>query len=278
MTNSDSTKTSPRENNTKTIKFYVSNLDKAGVGILLSPDYELVEIPASMLPDLGAGAIVNMTITRDYDAEKAASNEFRDLQNEILQKYQDMPVSPHIVLKTATQTSITIAWEPLQLAKCDLLGLEVYRNGVKIPYAHIHGNTAKLSGLNIQEEYQIQLAVRTSGGRLLSNILTATTHSLEDMSGVVAAVGDLGTTNESKITHVKQTLEKMGASFSPDLTSATHLISEVPGGPVYVQATELNIPVVNVEWLDKCLAQMRIQPVGPYSVFAKVERTSAQAH
>ena len=66
--------------------------------------------------------------------------------------------------------------------------------------------------------------------------------------------------NEADIDALQDILERMGATWSDDLTSEnTHLVCSVPRGPKYERAVELNIPIVSPEFLKSCHSLKKIQ-------------------
>jgi hypothetical protein len=107
-----------------------------------------------------SGSIVNISVSRNVPAEKAQASEFWSLQDAILQEYGlDTPKAPELKLRHVTQTSVTLEWPSLQLAKAKLRSLEILKNGTRL--ATIPNPTAntstKLSSLQMNEEYTFQL-------------------------------------------------------------------------------------------------------------------------
>ena len=66
------------------------------------------------------------------DEETRRAHEFEDLQSSIYQDFSKTPESPVLSLKSVTQTSAIIQWQPLELYAADLRGIDVYKNGQKV--------------------------------------------------------------------------------------------------------------------------------------------------
>ena len=84
------------------------------------------------------------------------------MQDSILQEYGlDSPSPPELKLRHVTQTSVTLEWPTLSLAKADVRSLEIYKNGERlatIPNPKANTST-KLSSLQSNEEYTFQLVL-----------------------------------------------------------------------------------------------------------------------
>ncbi|KAJ2047515.1 hypothetical protein GGH13_009181, partial [Coemansia sp. S155-1] len=69
---------------TTSAQFTVGKLD-AGMAMLLTEDYQLIEFPSVLLPKgVVLGSVVNIDVGRDRGAEQRQRNEFRELQEQIL--------------------------------------------------------------------------------------------------------------------------------------------------------------------------------------------------
>ena len=164
--------------------FTVGKLD-AGVAILIGERASLIEFPSVLLPrGLTLGSVVDVRVTRT-EAQALTNREgFIGLQDEILQTYGvKAPTAPVIRLRGVTQTTIAIEWDALDIAHADLHSLDVVRNGQqigKIPTPRTSRST-KLSGLEMDTEYAIQLILHTSAGSFTSNELHVRTHTHDNM-------------------------------------------------------------------------------------------------
>lgn len=158
------------------------------------------------------------------------------LQTEL---FSARPISPTISIRGITQTSITIQWDPLRLFRADLVGIEVFRNSQKLNVAPV-GTTAKLTGLDVNQMYQIYIRVKTSAGILKSNTLSVNTHSLDNLTGINVSFGDFGSTKaDAKVNKLIDLVYKMGATYSEELSpDNTHLVCTVPKGPKVCVAFE----------------------------------------
>jgi NAD-dependent DNA ligase len=64
-----------------------------------------------------------------------------------------------------------------------------------------------------------------------------------------------------QVSELMDIVSRIGASFTEELSSDnTHFICTVPKGPKYERALELNIPVVNPEFLKACETQRKVMP------------------
>ncbi|KAJ3283212.1 Chitin synthase, class 5 [Borealophlyctis nickersoniae] len=231
------------------------------MAILLSPDHHLIEFPATILPDgVTTGSIVNLTIERNQDEERRQREEFQTVQEEIFNSFCLPPEPPVLALKSTTQTSVTVRWDPLILHAAELRGIDVYRNGQKLSL-HVPGTatSAKLSGLDVAQEYEIWIVVRTTAGAFESNHITVRTHAMDNLTGICVSFGAFQ--NEGEVEMLVDCLARIGASYTDDLTTDnTHLVCTVPRGPKFEKAVEWNIPVVSPEFLKACEVQGKIQP------------------
>lgn len=135
----------------------------APLQILIGERAHLIEFPSILLPPgVSSGSIVNISVNRNQAAEKAHLSEFWALQDQILNEYGiDTPQAPQLKLRHVTQTSATLEWPKIELAKADLRALEIYKNGQRlalIPNPKSNTST-KLSSLQSNEEYTFQLAL-----------------------------------------------------------------------------------------------------------------------
>ena len=164
-----------------------------------------------------------------------------------------------------TQTTVTIGWEPLDLANADLLSLDVLRNGeriAKIPRARSSTST-KLSGLAMDTEYSIQLVMSTSAGLFASNELLIKTHTLDDLSGIFVCLGCIPDARLCEAT--KKVVEALGARWSNQIQlETTHLVCSVSPGPteeqqmkLYEKAEQLTLPIIQPHWLFACSDKKR---------------------
>lgn len=96
---------------------------------------------------VATGSIVNISITRDLDKEQQQRSDFLELQEEIYQEFNRAPEVPQIYQKAATQTSVTVSWDPLKLYNCELRAIDVFKKGQRTGAHFIGHNAAKLTGL-----------------------------------------------------------------------------------------------------------------------------------
>ncbi|KAH6568549.1 hypothetical protein BASA50_001182 [Batrachochytrium salamandrivorans] len=242
------------------IQFTVGKVD-AGMAILLSPDHHLIEFPANLLPDgLTTGSIINITVERNQEEEQRQRDDFTALQDEIFETYSQSPQAPLVEIKSITQTSAIIKWEPLTLHAATFLGLDIYRKGQKLNLSiSASATSAKLSGLDVAQEYEVWVVLRTSAGSFTSNKLHIKTHAMDNLTGLNPSFGTLS--KDSDLDALTELLARIGARYTDDLTTDnTHLICTVPKGPKYERAMELNIPVVTPEFLKACELQKKVMP------------------
>jgi hypothetical protein len=111
------------------------------------------------------------------------------MQTEIYELFSTKPVAPVISVRGITQTSITIQWDALRLFRANLLAIEVFRNNQKLTVIPV-GTSAKLTGLDVNQSYQVFVRIKTSAGILKSNDLTIKTHSLDNLTGINVSFGE----------------------------------------------------------------------------------------
>ncbi|KAI8905020.1 BRCT domain-containing protein [Gorgonomyces haynaldii] len=242
------------------VQFSVGKLD-AGMALLLSPDHHIIEFPSAMLPDgISPGNVVNMTIERNLEQEDKEQQEFEQLQQEIHQLFSIVPKAPEIAVKATTQTTVIIQWQPLSLFGSTFRSLDVYKNGTKLSLPlTVLSTSCKISGLDINQEYQIWVVLRTSAGQYKSNALSVKTHAMDNLTGLLPCFGQFQ--NDSDLDVLIDLVERIGAKYTDELSQEnTHLVCSVAKGPKYERAQELNIPIVTPEFLKACEQQHKIQP------------------
>ncbi|KAJ4132938.1 hypothetical protein NW754_015751 [Fusarium falciforme] len=232
----------------------------AGVTVLLTPDKRLIEFPSILLPpNISSGSIVDINVSQNATKEAAADRAFRALQDQIYNSFgASEPVTPVLRCRNATQTSVVLEWDPIQLATADLMSLSLYRNGQKagnIPRP-LQMHSTKISGLAVDTEYTFHLVLRTSAGTFISERVPVRTHKMTDLSGITITTGILpGTTKENLI----KAVERIGAKIVEGVRiDTTHFVTTEGRGQQWEKAVESNIPVVRPEWVDACEKTGRI--------------------
>ncbi|KFH43297.1 Cell fusion protein-like protein [Hapsidospora chrysogenum ATCC 11550] len=232
----------------------------AGVTVLLTPDKRLIEFPSILLPpDISSGSIVDITVGQNTSKEAVAQQEFRELQDQIYNSFgASSPSTPVLRCRNATQTSVVLEWDPIELATADLLSLSLFRNGQKagnIPRP-LQMHSTKISGLAVDTEYTFHLVLRTSAGTYASDRVTVRTHKMTDLSGITITTGILpGSTREKLV----EAVERIGAKLVDGVRiDTTHFVTTEGRGQAWEKAVETNIPVVRPEWVDACEKNGRI--------------------
>ncbi|KAI5300765.1 Chitin synthase, class 5 [Ascosphaera atra] len=238
----------------------------AGVAVLLTEDNRLIEFPSVLLPrNITSGSIVNINVSRNFSAEEASVINFKNLQDNILQKYGVHSPSPPVLrLRNATQTSIVLEWDPINLATASLRSLSLYRNDSKagiIPRP-LEMLSTKISGLAIDTEYTFHLVLRTSAGTYSSQKLKCRTHKMTDLSGITVTPGVMPPPVRDSLAAA---VDRIGGRIVDTVRiDTTHFVCTESGGPQWEKAVQLNIPVVRPEWVDGCEREGTIVSVRGY--------------
>ncbi|KAJ1885751.1 hypothetical protein LPJ66_009970 [Kickxella alabastrina] len=258
---------------TTSAQFTVGKLD-AGMALLLTEDYQLIEFPSVLLPrGVVLGSVVNIDVCRDRETEKRQRNDFRDLQDEILKAFgSNTPKPPHIRIGHTTQTWAVIEWDPLDLASAELRSLHLYRDDQRMmqpmPQTLELANSVaavKSTGLDVDHSYDFKIEMRTSAGTFFSNTITVKTHALDNLSGIRVCFGDCDSQDE--IDSLKETLARIGASYTDAVSlDITHLVARYKTGPAYEAALRYNIPIVKPDWILACEANAKLQPAIKFSL------------
>ncbi|TGJ88481.1 hypothetical protein E0Z10_g379 [Xylaria hypoxylon] len=232
----------------------------AGVTVLLTPDKRLIEFPSILLPpNIVSGSIVDITVARNHVSESESDKRFAALQDQILSAFgASEPSTPVLRCRNATQTSVVLEWDPIELATANLISLSLYRNGQKvgnIPQP-LHMYSTKISGLAVDTEYTFHLVLRTSAGTTSSKQVVVRTHKMTDLSGVTITTGILPA-------HMRESLaaavERIGAKVVDGVRiDTTHFVTTEGRGVAWEKAVENNIPVVRPEWVTACEESARI--------------------
>ncbi|KAJ5600576.1 hypothetical protein N7450_001643 [Penicillium hetheringtonii] len=238
----------------------------AGVAVLLTQDNRLIEFPSVLLPnDISSGSIVDITVARNHAAETANATAFQSLQKRILNTYGAKAPSPPVLrLRNATQTSLVLEWDPIDLATASLKSLSLYRNGSKagsIPRP-LETRSTKISGLAIHSEYTFHLVLRTTAGTYQSEKLTCRTHKMTDLSGITVTPGVMDPHRREAL---GVALDRVGGKLIDSVRiDTTHFVCTEGRGPLWEKAVEMNIPVVVPEWVDACESEGTIVGVRGY--------------
>lgn len=265
------------------ISLTVGKVD-AGVAVLLTEDKRLVcanscsqlppsiclygqiEFPSILLPpSISSGSIVDITVSRNTNSENLARKAFQSLQSAILDTYgQHSPATPILRCRNATQTSIVLEWDPIELATADLRSLSLYRNGSKagnIPRP-LENTATKISGLAVDTEYVFHLVLRTSAGQYVSERLQVRTHKMTDLSGITVTPGVLPAPLRESLSGA---VARIGARLADTVRiDTTHFVCTEGRGREWEKAVETNIPVVRPEWIEGCERDGRIVGVRGY--------------
>ncbi|TRX98556.1 hypothetical protein FHL15_000630 [Xylaria flabelliformis] len=232
----------------------------AGVTVLLTPDKRLIEFPSILLPpNIVSGSIVDITVARNSTAESESDRRFAALQDQIFHSFGAAePTTPVLRCRNATQTSVVLEWDPIELATADLISLSLYRNGQKagnIPRP-LQMHSTKISGLAVDTEYTFHLVLRTSAGTLSSKQVVVRTHKMTDLSGITITTGILpGQMREN----LAAAVERIGAKVVDGVRiDTTHFVTTEGRGVAWEKAVEMNIPVVRPEWVAACEESGRI--------------------
>ncbi|KAF2116639.1 hypothetical protein BDV96DRAFT_611901 [Lophiotrema nucula] len=252
----------------------------AGVAVLLTEDKRLVGIPYCPLeamphliefpsillpPDISSGSIVDITVARNHKSESDSASAFHSLQSTIFRTFgQRTPSAPTLRCRNATQTSVVLEWDPIDIATAELRSLTLHRNGSKagtIPKpTEVH--STKLSGLAVDSEYVFHLVLRTSAGTFSSEKLAVKTHKMTDLSGITITPGHMPAALRESL---QKTVDRIGAKIVDTVRiDTTHFVCTEGRGPAWEKAVENNIPVVVPDWVKGCEREGRIVGVRGY--------------
>ncbi|KAF1827216.1 uncharacterized protein K489DRAFT_306362, partial [Dissoconium aciculare CBS 342.82] len=236
----------------------------AGVAVLLTEDKRLIEFPSILLPpDIHSGSIVDINVSRNQHAELIAEQKFAALQSDILGAFGSRsPSAPVLRCRNATQTSIVLEWDPVDLATAELRSLSLYRNGTKAGVIPKDKLSTKISGLALDTDYNFQLVLRTSAGQYASEKITVRTHKMTDLTGITITPGIMAPQLKDSLA---ETVNQIGAKMIDTVRiDTTHFVCTDPRGQAWEKAVEMNVPVVVPDWLKGCEREGRIVGVRGY--------------
>ena len=216
-------------------------------------------------PDISSGSIVDITVARNHTKESDSAAAFHTLQSTIYRTFgQRTPTAPVIRCRNATQTSVVLEWDPVDIATAELRTLTLYRNGSKagtIPKpTEVH--STKLSGLAVDTEYVFHLVLRTSAGTYSSEKLKVQTHKMRELSGITITPGHMPAALRESL---QKSAERIGAKIVDTVRiDTTHFVCTEGRGPAWEKAVENNIPVVVPDWIKGCEREGRIVGVRGY--------------
>ncbi|KAI5212114.1 hypothetical protein AUEXF2481DRAFT_34539 [Aureobasidium subglaciale EXF-2481] len=236
----------------------------AGVAVLLTEDKRLIEFPSILLPaDITSGSIVDINVARNEGAEETAFQKFEALQEDIYSTFGiHSPCAPVLRCRNATQTSVVLEWDPVQLATAELRSLSLYRNGSKAGNIPRDKLSTKISGLAVDSEYTFHLVLRTSAGTYTSERLTVRTHKMTDLTGITITPGIMP---QQLRDDLQATVDRIGAKMIDTLRiDTTHFVCTEGRGQAWEKAGDMNVPVVVPDWLKGCEREGRIVGVRAY--------------
>ncbi|KAK4548286.1 hypothetical protein LTR36_010156 [Oleoguttula mirabilis] len=236
----------------------------AGVAVLLTEDKRLIEFPSILLPpDIHSGSIVDINVARNQPAEHVAEQKFAALQADIYNTFgTDSPQAPVLRCRNATQTSVVLEWDPIELATAEIRSLSLYRNGSKAGNIPAGKMSTKISGLALDTEYTFHLVLRTSAGQYASERLTIKTHKMTDLHGITITPGVMPSQLKDSLA---ETVNRIGAKLIDGVRiDTTHFVCTEPRGQAWEKAVEMNVPVVVPDWLKGCEREGRIVGVRSY--------------
>ncbi|GAA97545.1 uncharacterized protein L969DRAFT_42979 [Mixia osmundae IAM 14324] len=290
MTTTRSSSKQGGADSSESFSFCVGKLD-AGIAVLLSEQSHLIEFPSILLPPgCQPGSFVSISCSRDHQLEKQRLDEFWQLQDNIVHTYgRKTPQPPQLRLRNVTQTSVTLEWDPLDLATAKLLSLTIYRNGQRlsnIPNPQTTTST-KLSGLDLSADYTFQLVLKTTAGAYNSQQLKVKTHSIAETSGIRVCFGIVQP--PELLEQTKQALQSIGAKWSDKVQiETTHLVctSPSPGASSsgslghgkttsstsdehnpsvqYQRALQMSLPTVLPSWVLACATEKKMVPIASH--------------
>jgi len=216
-------------------------------------------------PDISSGSIVDVTVSRNLNAEQRAESAFNDLQDTILSTFGlHAPSPPVLRVRNTTQTSVVLEWDAIDCATAQVRGLSMYRDGARIgaiPKA-LETRSTKITGLGIDTEYVFQLVLRTSAGTFASARLPVRTHKLTDLSGIVVSPGVMAAPLRASLAAA---VERIGAKIIDGVRlDTTHFVCTEGRGPAWEKAVAQNIPIVVPDWVLGCEREGRIVGVRAY--------------
>lgn len=225
-----------------------------------------IEFPSILLPpDISSGSIVDIDVARNYKAESDSAKAFYELQSEIFHTFGERtPSAPDLRCRNATQTSVVLEWDPIDIATAELRSLTLFRNGSKAGTIPRPGEThsTKLSGLAVDTEYVFHLVLKTSAGTFSSEKLKVQTHKMTDLSGITITPGHMPAALRESL---QRSVERIGAKIADSVRiDTTHFVCTEGRGPAWEKAVENNIPVVVPDWVIGCEREGRIVGVRGY--------------
>ena len=257
-------------------RFTVGKLD-AGMAILLTDDNFLVEFPSLLLPtSISPGCIVNISVLRDPQAERARHFRFQNLQQQFLQNYgTTYPDAPRVSVRGVQATSVTLEWEKLNPANATVHSIEVWRDGslrmkaIKPKRGESLPTWTRIGGLEVDKEYTFHVRLRTSAGTYDSQPVLIRTLTLDNLSAIHVTFGlfESPTERREALENLQPCLERFGAKWDASghvTLDTTHVVAGIGRGPAVEKAKEWNIPVVRPEWVFACESKKRIQPAGAF--------------
>lgn len=227
-------------------------------------DSHQIEFPSILLPpDIHSGSIVDINVSRNQHAELIAEQKFNALQDAIFTTFGTTSPSPPVLrCRNATQTSVVLEWDPIDLASAEWRSLSLYRNGAKVGVIPRDKLVTKISGLALDTEYTFHLVLRTSAGVYASDKVVVKTHKMTDLHGITITPGVMPQPLRDSLA---ETVNKIGAKMIDQVRiDTTHFVCTEPRGQGWDKAVEMNVPVVVPDWLKGCEREGRIVGVRAY--------------
>jgi hypothetical protein len=259
---------------TQEIPFTVGKIEE-GVAVLVTDDLQMVEFPAHYLPKfekpdgqpIGIGSVLSLKITHSLPLQASRNEAFISLQDSILSHFSHPPsadvLGSCLKLDGRSHSWIMVSfpsWKVLAkkhgwTAKIHSIDCQVNRS---IAFYGIgeEETLIRLTGLDTDQAFEIRLVFRTSTGTFYSNIVTVSTCSPSDFTGLHLVIDE--DAGQEALDLAKELGAMVYAPSDLDKNITTHVIAE--NGQRYGDL-HLDIPIVNVDWLKACKASGKIEPV-----------------
>lgn len=172
------------------------------------------------------------------------------------------PQAPALRCRNATQTSLVLEWDPVELATAEFRSLSLYRNGTKAGNIPRDKLSTKISGLALDTEYTFYLVLRTSAGQYTSEKINVKTHKMTDLHGITITPGVMPSQLKDSLA---ETVNRMGAKMIDTVRiDTTHFVCTEARGQAWEKAKELNVPIVVPDWVKGCEREGRLVGVRGY--------------
>lgn len=248
---------------------------ESGIAVLLTDDLQMFEVPSSLLGNTASGSVLQMSLASSQTLQLQRDNVFMALQNRLLQDFGGEPdcraIENSLFVVERTHTNLTVGWPrwaEMSGTRSTLYAIDGLLDGRRLPVSLAADETTlRLSGLDPDRSYTLQLAFRSSAGRFLTPPLALKTAALDDLSCLRVATDNVPESTMAELKELGVQLAEDNMCADLIVTGRTHgqLTEDTDEGGLLRSSKQAKVPLVTTEWIRACKEAGRMQSVTQFA-------------